>query len=84
MGVEALLCRAALPKYAIQTPPAIFQTVSRRGSSLMFAPCWPTELAVDRYFRLAVDQGVQRDHHPDRGAGVRSYFGAVQLKDEIE
>ena len=32
--------------------------------------------------RFAVDWGVQRDH-PDRGAGVRPYFGAVQLEDEV-
>jgi hypothetical protein len=27
-------------------------------------------LGVDRHFRLAVDRGVKRDHHPDRRAGV--------------
>ena len=39
-----------------------------------------TELAVDLYFRLAVDRGVQRDHHPDGGAGVRPYFGNIKLE----
>jgi hypothetical protein len=48
-------------------------------SSANFGPNRMTELAVDLYFRLAVDQGVKRDH-PDRGSCVRPYFGTIKLE----
>src|SRR5919112_6445422 len=54
-----------------------------KGDSQRFGPHRTTELAVDLYFRLAVDRGVQRDHHPDRGASVRPHLGTVELKDEV-
>ena len=51
-----------------------------KGNSQKFGPYWTTELAVDLYFRLAVDRDVKRDHHPHGGACVRPYFGTKKLE----
>ena len=57
-----------------------FSKQFRKVNSQKFGPYRMTELAVDLYFRLAVDRGVKRDHHPDGGAGVRPYFGTIKLE----
>jgi len=59
---------------------ALIHPSAWKVNSPKFGPHRTTELAVDLYFRLAVDRGVKRDHHPDRGACVRPYFGTIKLE----
>ena len=81
-GVSAVLSGVMLSMSRLleKQGPTLYSPECIEGEFSEVGPHRTTELAVDLYFRLAVDRGVKRDHHPDGRAGVRPYLGTIKLE----